>query len=137
MSFLITAISIVLAYLFLVLLTEALIWRIQPEMEGGVTLGVVDAGGDRVSRRLYCHEFGGSLYVSSNHWFRKWYHLALEHPEVEMEKDGMTETYQAVAVIGDEHRRVLNSYNMGFVLRLLCGFAPSRFLRLEPKARSQ
>lgn len=30
-----------------------------------------------------------------------------------------------------EHASVSNAYNMGFVLRLICGFAPSRFLRLE------
>ena len=29
--------------------------------------------------------------------------------------------------------RVADAYRMGFVLRFVCGFAPSRFLRLDPR----
>lgn len=43
-------------------------------------------------------------------------------------------TFTTEAVQGDEHEGLSKEYSMGFVLRLLCGFAPSRFLRLEPQS---
>ena len=33
---------------------------------------------------------------------------------------------------GQELARISDAYRMGFVLRFICGFAPSRFLRLDP-----
>ena len=41
-------------------------------------------------------------------------------------------TYTSVRVEGAEHARVSEAYRMGFVLRFVFGFAPSRFIRLDP-----
>ena len=107
-------------------------WRLQPTMEGGVTITVTGKNGQPIVRNLYGFEFEDSLYVSSNHWFRRWYNAARKNPDVRVTREGVTRAFTAVAVRGAEHHRVLESYVMGPVLRLICGFAPSRFLRLEP-----
>lgn len=125
---------ILAGYIVLVLLAEALIWRIQPTMDGGVKITITPNGGPPFDRHLYGFERDGKLFVSSNHWFRRWYNTALEHPDVEVMRDGVVRPFTAVAVGGEEHERVSREYNMGFVLRLLCGFAPSKFLRLEPRS---
>ena len=61
-------------------------------------------------------------------WLRGWYDRALENPEVEVTRDGVTTARVAVPVAGAERDRLADAYRMGFVLRFVCGFAPSRFL---------
>jgi len=126
------AIAILVGYIILLLLLEAVIWKVQPGMENGVTL-FVTVDSTIVARKLYGFQFDGDLYVSSNHWFRKWYYAVMANPLVEVEHDGETKPCTAVPVEGDERGRVANGYKMGFVLRLMCGFAPRRFLRLDPR----
>jgi hypothetical protein len=121
-------------YAALVLLAATLIWRIQPAMDGGVTITVTPDGDTPIQRNLYGFERDGTLFVSSNHWFRQWYNAALENPDVDVTLDGVTRPFTAEAVQGEEHERLSREYNMGFVLRLICGFAPSKFLRLEPQS---
>ena len=60
------------------------------------------------------------------------YQAALKHPNIEVSTNNTNRTYTAVPVDGEEHDRVMADYNMGFLLRFLCGFAPSKLLRLEP-----
>ena len=129
-----TLLTIIGVYILLVLSTEVLIWRIQPDMDGGLTLTIVDPRNPAatITRHVYGHEFEGALYVSSNHWFRSWYQAALKHPNIEVSTNNTNRTYTAVPVDGEEHDRVMADYNMGFLLRFLCGFAPSKLLRLEP-----
>ncbi len=124
--------TIGLGYLLLLLLLEGVIWKVQPDMEGGLTLHV-DTGGTILKRKLYGLEYENKLYVSSNHWFRKWYHAILKNPQIEVERGGEAKPYTAVPIEGDEHMRIAKQYDMGFGLRLLCGFAPQRFLRLDPR----
>ena len=124
---------VIAGYAALVLLAELLVWRIQPDMDGGVTITVTPDGGDPIKRTLFGFEHEGTLFVSSNHWFRKWYHAALQYPEIEVTRAGVTRPFIAAAVQGEEHKRVSRAYNMGFFLRLICGFAPSRFLKLQPQ----
>ncbi len=130
------AASIVAAYVALVLIAETLIWRIQPSMDGGVTLFTKSDGEEQIERTVYGYKHEGTLYVSSNHWFRSWYHAALKNPDINVLREDSTnpQPYTASAVAGDEHSKVAEGYNMGFFLRFLCGFAPSKLLRLEPAA---
>lgn len=75
----------------------------------------------------------GKLYIASTHWLRGWYRQALAEPRVLAQVDGERGAYTAVPILGEERARVSDSYTMGFVLRFICGFAPSRFLRLDPR----
>lgn len=119
-------------YILLVLLVETVVWRFQPPMKGALTLIIYPTAAAPIERRLDSFEYQGTLYVSSNHWFRSWYKAALANPDVEVIRDKSPIRYSAEAVPEDEHRVLLSNYRMGFFLRLLCGFAPSKFVRLTP-----
>ena len=125
------ALAIVFGYAGLLLLLELVIWRLQPDMEGGVTLHVKSADGI-VKRKLFGLRHDGHLYVSSNHWFRRWYHAVLANPELDVEVEDQLGPYVAVPVQGAEHDDVARAYDMGIPLRIACDFAPQRFLRLDP-----
>ena len=121
-----------LGYVALIGLVELAIGLFQPDMEIGVELTTRDAQGRASTRKLAGFEFDGQLYVSSNHWLRGWYRQALADPEVEVAREGSVSRRLATPIEGEERARVAAAYRMGFVLRFLCGFAPSRFLRLDP-----
>ena len=124
--------SVFLVYVGFVALMEGLIGFIQPHMDGGVRLTTTDAYGRTSERMLAGARLEGKLYIASNHWLRGWYHQALAEPRVQAEVDGAQAAYSAVPIEGEERARVSDAYRMGFVLRFICGFAPSRFLRLDP-----
>lgn len=121
-----------LGYVGFVAVMEAAIGTIQPEMEGGVVLTTTDAAGQTSQVTLAGFEFEEKLYVSSNHWLRGWYKRARANPRVEVIVEGVPTPRVAVPVEGAERDRLAEAYRMGFVLRFICGFAPSRFLRLDP-----
>lgn len=123
---------VVLVYVGFVALMEALIGYIQPHMDGGVRLTTTDAEGRTSERMLAGARLEGKLYIASNHWLRGWYHRALAEPSVLADVDGVQAAYSAVPIEGEERARVSDAYRMGFVLRFICGFAPSKFLRLDP-----
>lgn len=126
------AIAVIVGYVVLLLLLEAVISKAQPNMESAVTL-FVNRGDAVVSRKLYGFDYGDRLYVSSNHWFRQWYYAILERPQIDVEHAGQVKPYTAVQIGGDERAEIAREYKMGLVLRLMCGFAPRRFLRLDPR----
>lgn len=122
-----------LGYVAFVATVEVLIRVVQPDMEGGITLFVNDGNGGEIQRKLAVLEHEGTLYISSNHWLRSWYYAVLKNPDVEGIRHGERAAYTAVPLEGKERATVSKHYNMGFVLRFFCGFAPSRFLRLDPR----
>lgn len=119
-------------YVTLLLALELFIWKLQPDMDGVVTLHIGFVERD-ISRKLYGFRHDEKLYVSSNHWFRGWYRACLECSELQVESSGALATYTATAITGTEERDVSQAYGQGLFLRMLCGFAPRRFLRLDPK----
>ena len=123
---------VVLTYVGFVALMEVVIGSIQPSMEGGVRLTTVNAEGRKSDRMLFGARMEGKLYVASNHWLRGWYKRALANPNVFVELDGVRGAYRAIPIEGEERERIADAYRMGFVLRIICGFAPSKFLRLDP-----
>jgi hypothetical protein len=73
------------------------------------------------------------LYVSTNHWFRGWYHRALENPDVEITRGGERIELRAVPVAGSERERIARVYRLPWIIRLLTGFPPRAFLRLDAR----
>jgi len=123
----------VLVYLGIVVAFESLIGYFQPRAGSTLVITTFDADGtahDRVVSRL---ESGGQLYVAANHWPRAWYHRALENPDVIVTQDGEKGDYRAVPVTGVEHDRVDRENGLGVVFRILTGFPPRYFLRLDPR----
>jgi hypothetical protein len=124
---------VALVYLGIVVGFESLIGYFQPA--GGSTLVITtfDVDGtphDRVVSRL---ESEGQLYVAANHWPRAWYNRALENPEVRVTLDGEEADYRAVSVTSVEHDRVDSKNSLGVVFRILTGFPPRYFVRLDPR----
>ncbi|MDH3645082.1 MAG: nitroreductase family deazaflavin-dependent oxidoreductase, partial [Gammaproteobacteria bacterium] len=102
---------------------------------GDTTLVITTLDGDknandRVLSRL---ESDGKLYVAANHWPRAWYNQALANPEVEITLDGEKAGYMAVPVTGVEHEHLDSEYRLGPVVRVLTGFPPRYFVRLDPR----
>ena len=124
---------VVLVYVGIVAGFESLIGYFQP-MAGSTlvitTFGADGAPHERVVSRL---ESGGQLYVAANHWPRAWYERALENPEVQVSLDGEKGDYRAVLVTGEEHDRVDGDNRLPVAFRILTGFPPRYFLRLEPR----
>jgi hypothetical protein len=85
---------------------------------------------DRVVSRLAS---GGQLYVAANHWPRAWYRRALANPDVHATIDGAKGDYRAVPVTGEEHDRVDAANSLPAFFRILTGFPPRYFVRLDPR----
>ena len=120
-------------YVGIVAAFESLIGYFQPASETTLVITTTAEDGttnDRVLARL---ESNGQLYVAANHWPRAWYEQALESPNVQITFAGEQGSYVAVPVSEDEHERVDGDNRLGTVFRLLTGFPPRYFLRLDPR----
>lgn len=127
------ALIVVLVYAGIVTAFESLLGYFQPAAGSTLVITTVDADGtphERVVSRL---ESDGRLYVAANHWPRAWYARALENPEVQVTLDGAKRDYRAVPVTGAEHARVDDQNRLALPFRILTGFPPRYFLRLEPR----
>jgi len=124
---------VVLVYVGIVVAFESLIGYLQPTAGSTLVITTFDANGtphDRVVSRL---ESDGQLYVAANHWPRAWYNRALENPEVQVTVDGRKVDYHAVPVTGVEHDRIDGENSIGVAFRMLTGFPPRYFVRLDPR----
>jgi hypothetical protein len=120
-------------YVGIVVAFESMIGYFQPA--GGTTLVITTFGGDgaahdRVVARLTSDD---KLYVAANHWPRAWYRRALENPDVQGTLDGVKGDYRAVPVSGEEHDRVDSANKLPVFFRVLTGFPPRYFVRLDSR----
>ena len=60
------------------------------------------------------------------------YNRALENPQVQVTMDGEKGAYMAVPVTDEEHDRVNAESPLGMI-RILMGFPPRYFVRLDPR----
>ena len=120
-------------YVAIVFAFESSIGYLQPRAGSTLVITTVDRDGaahDRVVSRLTSD---GHLYVAANHWPRAWYKRALENPDVQIALDGKKGDYRAIPVTGAEHERVERENRLPLVFRILTGFPPRYFLRLDPR----
>ncbi len=124
---------VVLVYVGIVVAFESLIGYFQPTAGSTLVITTFDGDGtphDRVVSRL---ESDGQLYVAANHWPLAWYKRALENPEMQITLDGEKADYRAVPVTGMEHDRVDGENGLPVVFRILTGFPPRYFVRMDPR----
>ncbi|MFT4581501.1 MAG: hypothetical protein ACI8XZ_001241 [Gammaproteobacteria bacterium] len=123
---------ILVAYVCIVATFESLLGVFQPANQSTLVITTADENGmknDRVVSRL---ESSDQLYVAANHWPRAWYKQTLGNPNVEIRlSPDSKEPYVAVPVTDPEHARVNNDYPLGLGFRILTGFPPRKFLRLD------
>jgi len=120
-------------YVGIVVAFESLIGYFQPANESTLVITTVDDAGapnDRVLARI---DNEGQIYVSANHWPRAWYHQALEYPEVYVALKKEKAEYLAVPVSGEEADRVEQANRHPLLFRIVTGFPPRYFLRLDPR----
>ena len=123
---------VLVVYVLLVVAFESLLGFFQPEAPGTLVITTVDDDGVANKRVLTGLESEGESYVAVNHWPRAWYRRAQRNPHVKITRDGTTQDYLATRVTGAEHDRVANDNPVGIGFRLLTGFAPRLFIRLDP-----
>ena len=124
-----------LVYIGIVVTFESLLGFIQPTDQTTLVITTTDEEGttnDRVLARL---ESGGQLYVAANHWPRAWYKQALQNPNVHIASDSEVGEYLAVPVTAAEHDRVDSDNRLGMGFRILTGFPPRYFFRLDPRQK--
>ena len=123
----------ILIYMGIVTAFESLLGYLQPTDGSTLVITTFDRDGlphDRVVSRI---RTDGHLYVAANHWPRAWYRRALANPDVQITMGGQKRDYRAVPVTGAEHDRVDRARHLGMGVRILTGFPPRHFLRLEPR----
>ncbi len=128
------AILLALVYVLVVVAFESLLGWFQPSGGDTIVIITMDDAGESHERVISRRDIDGNLYVAANHWPRQWYVHALERPQVEVADavGGEAQPYLAVPLTGSELARVAEAYSVGFVFRVLTGFPPRRFLRLDP-----
>jgi len=124
---------LLLVYAGIVIAFESLLGYFQPANESTIVITIMDEDGTSNDRVLALLESDGQLYVSVNHWPRAWYNRALANPKVQVTRDGEQGNYLAVPVTGMEHDRVNDEHSHGLMLRVLTGFPPRYFIRLDPR----
>ena len=115
---------------------ESLLGYFQPQGDGMIVITTTNSDGvakDRVVSRI---DSAGQLYVAANHWPRAWYNQTLALPNVSVTIDNNTGDYLAVPVAGAEHDRVDADRPLPPSFRILTGFPPRYFIRLDPKAQT-
>jgi uncharacterized pyridoxamine 5'-phosphate oxidase family protein len=112
---------------------ESLIGIFQPADESTLVITTTDGDGNTNDRVLSRLESDDQIYVAANHWPRSWYRQALENPDVEITLDGQKSAYRAVPVIDEERDRVSDENDTGVMFRILTGFPPRKFVRLDPR----
>jgi hypothetical protein len=124
--------ALLAAYAVVVVLFESLLGYFQPAGGSTLVITTTDDGGRPHQRVLGRLESGGRLYVAANHWPRAWYEQALRHPAVTVADGGASREFVAVPVSAEEAARLDREHATGLVFRLLTGFPPRRFVRLDP-----
>lgn len=123
---------ILTVYVGIVVLFESSLGYFQPEAGGTIKITTYNEEGndgrDRIVSRV---ESQGQLYIAVNHWPRAWFRRTQHNPEIEVNIDGVTNNYLATVVEGAEKEQVRTDNDPGLVFRLLTGFPPRHFLRLD------
>ena len=123
---------VALVYVGIVVLFESSIGYFQPRGQGTLVIATRADNGAARQRVVSRLDSDGRLYVAANHWPRAWYNEVLAHPAVQVTIDGRSRAYIAVPATPVEYQRLNAEHGLGIVVRILTGFPPRRFVRLDP-----
>jgi len=126
----IISISLVVLYIGIVVLFESWLGYSQPSNQNTLVITTFD-NQEAKQRVLSAVNNDGKLYVSANHWPRAWYRQALSNPNVEVNYKGEMNSYLAVPVEGKQHDKLKEEHAHSLTFRILTGFPPRYFLRLD------
>lgn len=127
---------IFLVYIGVIVAFESLLGYFQPANQKTLVITTYEENGAANPRVLARLESNGQLYVAANHWPRAWYNQALANPDVHVVLGGESDekgAYRAVPVTDKESERVDRDNSLGIAFRILTGFPPRLFVRLDPR----
>lgn len=122
-----------LVYVLIVVAFESLLGYFQPYGEGMMVITTTDSSGESKPRVVAKLESDGKLYAAANHWPRAWYNQTLENPMVTVTIGDSEAAYTAVKVSDAEHDEVDAQHSLPAFFRVLTGFPPRLFVRLDPR----
>lgn len=126
------AFFVALTYVGIVFLFESSLGYFQPQGEDTLLLSIQDTTGQVHKRVLSRFEINGEVYVAVNHWPRQWYKKLRVNPNVTVTYEGESKPVLAVPVTENaELNQIKEAYQLGFLFRLLTGFPPRAFIRLD------
>ena len=125
-----------LIYVGIVVAFESLLGYFQPADQNTLVITTYDEEGNGKDRVLARLESQGVLYVAANHWPRAWFNQTKDHPRVKIDLGEGKNDYLAVPVGDVEHDQVDTDNALPLPFRILTGFPPRYFYRLEPVAHS-
>jgi hypothetical protein len=124
---------LLVVYAVVVAAFEALLGFVQPADQNTIVITTLNDEGTPSERVVSRIDHDGKLYVAANHWPRAWYNQALKHPDVEVTLNGEQAAYRATPATRSEHEAVDGAHPLGLGIRVLTGFPPRYFLRLDPQ----
>ena len=127
---------VALVYVGIVVLFESSIGYFQPRGQGTLVIATRADNGAARQRVVSRLDSDGRLYVAANHWPRNWYNRALANPDIDVLWAGKKAAYRAVPVVDTQRKRVASKYDLPLAIRVLTGFPPRQFLRLDPRQAS-
>ncbi len=119
-------------YVGVVVAFEAMLGFVQPQQEGTIVLTTIDEDGAEHPRVVSLLTSDDQKYVGVNHWPRAWWERTKANPNVKVTEDGETKPYTATTVSGAEHDRVEADNPHTLLFKVLTGFPPRYFVRLDP-----
>ena len=120
-------------YVGVVVAFESMLGYVQPEQPGRtIVLSTFEDDGTEHKRVVTLLTSDGKEYVGVNHWPRAWWYRTKENPKVKVTRDGETKDYTATTISGDEHDRVETDNPASLTFKILTGFPPRYFIRLDP-----
>ena len=123
---------VLVVYIGIVALFEALLGYFQPEADNTLVITTTAPDGSSHQRVLTGLQSNDELYVAVNHWPRAWYRHTRQHPEVRVDLNGGPRDFRAIPVSEAVDARLRAEHPIPLPMRALMGFAPRRFLHLEP-----
>ena len=86
----------------------------------------------RHERDLWLLELIYDLFLAVNHWPLAWYRRVRQNPSVQVDLNGTKRKYLALPATEEERQSLNDQFGLSFGFRLVTGFPPRYFIRLEP-----
>ena len=123
---------LLLIYVGIVAAAESALGYFQPSSANTLVITTEDSDGGRHERVLSRLELNNQLFVAVNHWPRAWYRRVRQNPSVQVDLNGTKRNYLALPATEEERQSLNDQFSLSFGFRLVTGFPPRYFIRLEP-----
>jgi hypothetical protein len=126
--------ALAIVYVVIVAGFESLLAYFQPAGGNTIKITTFDTEGNGNTRVVSRLDHEGHLHIAANHWPRAWYRQVLANPRIDVEIEGSVQSFSAIPVTPEDHAELQAAHPHSLQFRLLTGFPPRRFVRLEPTA---